>query len=72
MRDEVCRAGRDLDGDRRRHGRGLGCWGGSRSGCPGELIMLGLTAETRVFVKRGATDLRLAFEGLRTLVVNWW
>jgi transposase len=32
--------------------------------------MLGLTAETRVFVKTGATDLRLAFEGLRAMVVN--
>ena len=32
--------------------------------------MLGLTAETRVFVKTGATDLRLAFEGLGALVVN--
>lgn len=32
--------------------------------------MLGLTPETRVFVKTGATDLRLAFEGLRALVIN--
>ena len=32
--------------------------------------MLGLTAETRVFVKTGATDLRLAFERLRAVVVN--
>jgi transposase len=32
--------------------------------------VLGLTAETRVFLKTGATDLRLAFEGLRALVVN--
>lgn len=32
--------------------------------------MLGLTAETRVFVKTGATDLRLAFEGLRSIVLN--
>jgi transposase len=32
--------------------------------------MLGLTRETRVFVKTGATDLRLSFEGLRNLVVN--
>ena len=32
--------------------------------------MLGLTAETRVFVKTGTTDLRLAFEGLRALVIN--
>jgi hypothetical protein len=32
--------------------------------------MLGLTAETRVFLKTRATDLRLAFEGLRALVVN--
>lgn len=32
--------------------------------------MLGLTRETRVFLKTGVTDLRLSFEGLRNLVVN--
>ena len=32
--------------------------------------MLGLTAKTRVFVKTGAAGLRLAFEGLRSVVVN--
>jgi transposase len=32
--------------------------------------MLGLTRETRVFVKTGVTDLRLSFEGLHNLVVN--
>jgi hypothetical protein len=32
--------------------------------------MLGPTAGTRVFVKTGATDLRLAFEGSCALVVN--
>lgn len=32
--------------------------------------MLGLRRETRVFLKTGATNLRLSFEGLRKLVVN--
>jgi transposase len=32
--------------------------------------VLGLTRETRVFLKTGITDLRLSFEGLRNLVVN--
>lgn len=32
--------------------------------------MFGLTRETRVFLRSGATDLRLSFEGLRALVVN--
>ena len=32
--------------------------------------MFGLTRETRVFLRTGATDLRLSFEGLRGLVVN--
>lgn len=32
--------------------------------------MFGLTRETRVFLRTGATDLRLSFEGLSGLVVN--
>jgi transposase len=32
--------------------------------------MLGLTPQTRVFLKTGITDLRLSFEGLRNLVLN--
>ncbi|MEA3182863.1 MAG: transposase [Gammaproteobacteria bacterium] len=32
--------------------------------------MLGLTVETRVFIRTGVTDLRLSFEGLCGLVVN--
>jgi transposase len=32
--------------------------------------VLGLTRETRVFLRTGVTDLRLSFEGLKNLVVN--
>jgi hypothetical protein len=33
-----------------------------------DLVMLGLTVETRVFIRTGVTDLRLSFEGC----VGWW